>query len=181
MCRSATVTRPFCCPFFPSVRATPSQTAEESEQREEKRKGGRGPTRLQHVELAGPGEMGKASRPFTASKRRRADTARQAGMQMRTGQPIRDETTPPVPNCRVRALPDAEEAASRTLEGGKRTTRGVRRRCRCRMLLCWVLHTVRGIKEWEGAEAKPERRRKKSKGDAALCLTLLFSLRLRSS
>lgn len=79
---------------------------------------------MQHVGLAGPGEMGKASRPFRASKRRRADTVRQAGMQLRAGQPIRCETTPPVPNCRVRALPDAEEAASRTLEGGKRTTRG---------------------------------------------------------
>ncbi|KAL6794896.1 hypothetical protein GGI42DRAFT_130731 [Trichoderma sp. SZMC 28013] len=126
--------------------------------------------------------MGKASRPFMASKRRRADTVRQAGMQLRAGRPIRSETTPPVPNCRVRALPVAEEAASRTLEGGKRTDKGGGEKdmspphVSVRVL---VLHTVRGDKGevdgkgWEGAERRKE---KKGKQHAAFCFSLLFSL-----
>ncbi|KAL7943109.1 hypothetical protein V8C42DRAFT_329718 [Trichoderma barbatum] len=60
-------------------------------------------------------------------------------MQLRAGRPIHDETTPPVPVCRDRALPVAEEAASRTLEGGKRTTRGGERKCRRRMYRYTVL------------------------------------------
>ncbi|PNP46274.1 hypothetical protein TGAMA5MH_02309 [Trichoderma gamsii] len=64
----------------------------------------------------------------------------------RPGRPYRDEPTPPVPNCRVRALPGAEAAASQTLEGAKRRGEEVR--------ASWPQHeiAVRGHAWAEGAQ-----------------------------